>query len=316
MDTFHGLKQFSESVSAGSMSAAARKLGLSPATVSRSIVSLEKQLGFNLLSKSSRGLGLTEAGEAYLPKVRKILDELEEANSYSRAVHSEPKGELRIHVRLAIGNVCIAPLIPIFLKENPDIRISLSMSNETDIDLIRNNIDVDIRTGSLKDSSLISRKLANSRRIICASPKYLEKYGFPQTPGDLTTHNCIVYQNLPNTVVWRFRDSAGQVTETEPNGTLRTDNGSLIRRALRTHMGIAQMTDWSMRNDLLSGRIVQILGNYEATVDEFEHGIFAVFLSSRSQCSKVRAFINFLVKNFKDLSTNEPPFINSSVSSN
>lgn len=307
MDTFHSLRHFSEAVRAGSMSAAARKLGISPATVSRSIDNLEKQFGFNLLAKSSRGLGLTEAGAVYLPKVRQILDDLDEATAFAKGVHSEPKGELRIHVRVAIGNICIAPMIPSFLEANPDISISMSMTNDMSVDLIKNNIDVDIRTGVLQDSSLISRKLAESQRVIVASPQYLEKHGTPKIPEDLAAHNCIVFQNSPQPVVWRFRDTAGQVSEVDPKGTLCTDNGSMIRQGLRSHCGIGQMTNWSVRDDLKSGRLVHVLPDYEvATVDEFHDGIYAVFLTSRSQCKKVRTFINFLVDNFKHIHNFEP----------
>lgn len=299
MDTLHSLRHFSEAVRVGSLSAAARELGISPATVSRSIDSLERHLGFNLLLKTSRNLGLTEAGAAYLPNVQRILADFDEATSFAKGLHSEPKGELHIHTRVAIGNICVAPMIPIFLKENPDISISISMTNEMNVDLLKNNFDVDIRTGVLQDSSLIARKLADSHRVVVASPEYLAEHGCPETPEDLRHHNCIIFQNDPNQVVWRFRDKTGKEIEVEPMCNLKTDNGSMIRRGLRSHLGIAQMTNWSVRDDLQSGRLMRLLPDYEVTVDNFCHGIYAVFLPSRSACKKVRSFIDFMAESFK-----------------
>ncbi len=267
--------------------------------MSRSIDSLERQLGFNLLAKTSRKLGLTEAGEAYLPKVERILADLEEATAYAKGVHSEPKGMLKVHSRVAIGNICVAPLIPLFLKEHPEISVSISMTNEHNIDMLKHGIDVDIRTGVLQDSMLIARKLADSRRVIVASPEYLELHGEPTTPEELKAHNCIVCKMDANPVVWRFRDPGGEEYVIEPEGQLTTDNGSMIRRSLRSHVGIGHMTDWSVREDLRSGRLVEILTDFEVTVDDFNHGIYAVFMPSRSQCKKVRTFLDFMVESFK-----------------
>lgn len=299
VDTLHSLRHFAEAARVGSLSAAARELGLSTATVSRSIDSLEKELGFSLMAKTSRGLGLTAAGAAYLPKVEHILLELAEATALAKGVHSEPKGDLKINSRVAVGNICLAPLIPQFLKGNPEITIKLSMTNDASIDLLKHDIDVDIRTGVLQDSSLIARKLADSRRLLVASPQYLAEHGEPRVPADLRHHNCIPFRKDANAVSWRFRAADGAEQVIEPRGNLETDNGSVIRTALRAHMGIAHMTDWAVRADLLSRRLVQVLPDYQVTVDGYHHGIYAVFMPSRSQCRKVRAFIDFLAEGFR-----------------
>lgn len=208
MDMLHSLRHFAEAARIGSLSAAARELGISPATMSRSIDSLERQLGFSLMAKTSRSLGLTEAGAAYLPKVERILQELAEATAYAKGVHSEPKGELRIHSRVAVGNICVAPLVPEFLKKHPDISLTISMSNDTSVDLLKNNIDVDIRTGVLQDSSLIARKLADSRRVLVASPEYLAEHGTPRTPPTCTTTTASCSARMPG------RSSGGCATAT------------------------------------------------------------------------------------------------------
>jgi len=299
MDMLHSLRHFAEAARIGSMSAAARELGVSPATMSRSIDSLERQLGFSLMAKTSRSLGLTEAGAAYLPKVERILQELAEATAFAKGVHSDPKGELRINSRVAVGNICVAPLVPKFLKKHPEITLAISMSNDSSVDLLRNNIDVDIRTGVLQDSSLIARKLADSRRLLVATPEYLAEHGTPHTPEDLRDHNCILFRKDVGQVLWRLRDPDGLEHTIAPQGNLETNNGSLIRTALRSHMGIAQMTDWAVRDDLISGRLVSVLPDCDVTQDDFHHGIYAVFMPSRSQCRKVRLFIDFLVDGFR-----------------
>jgi DNA-binding transcriptional LysR family regulator len=307
VDTLHSLRHFAEAARIGSLSAAARELGLSPATVSRSIDSLEKELGFSLMAKTSRGLGLTAAGAAYLPKVERILLDLAEATALAKGVHAEPKGDLKINSRVAVGNICVAPLIPPFLKDHPEITIKLSMTNDASIDLLKNDIDVDIRTGVLQDSSLIARKLADSRRLLVASPQYLAEHGEPKVPADLLHHNCIPFRMDAHSVLWRFRAADGAEHAIEPRGNFESDNGSVIRTALRAHLGIGHMTDWAVRADLLSRRLVQVLPDFEVTVDGFHHGIYAVFMPSRSQCRKVRAFIDFLVDGFRRQAFSDDP---------
>lgn len=306
MDTLKSLRLFVEAVQIKSLSATGRKFGISPATVSRNIDGLEKQLGFQLLVRTSRQIGLTEAGMAYLPRVKKLLLEFDDATEFAKGFHSEAKGLLRVQARTAVGNICVAPLIPEFLEKYPEISILLSLTNETNSDLIKNNIDVDIRTGILQDSSLIARKLADSHRVIVSSPEYLKKHGTPQTPLDLEQHNCLTFrnncltfQNDLNSILWRFRDSDGNEIEIQPQGNLETDNGAVIRSSLLAGQGIGHMTDWSVAQYLREGTMVRILEDYEVTVDKFHHGIYAIFLPSRNQSRKVRAFIDFLVDAFK-----------------
>jgi DNA-binding transcriptional LysR family regulator len=299
MDTLQCMRMFVEAVREESLSAAARKLGVSTATVSRGLDALERHLGFRLLVKTSRQLGLTEAGEAYLHQVERFILELDDATEFARGFQSEAEGLLRVHARTAVGSICVSPLLPEFLRLYPKLKINFSLTNDKNIDLIRHNIDVDIRTGVLDDSSLIARKLAASHRVIVASPSYIERYGAPQTPYDLTQHNCITYRPDSNPVFWRFRNKAGCEIEISPEGSLMTDNGGVIRNALRSGLGIGHMTDWSVAEDLRSGRLVALLSDYEVTVDKFNHGIYAVFLPSRNHSRKVRAFIDFMADAFK-----------------
>ena len=299
MDTLNSLRLFVEAAGAGSLSAAAREFGISTATVSRSIDSLEKQLGFQLFVKTSRQIGLTESGAFYLENIRRILPELDNATQFARGFHSEAKGHLNVRARMAVGGICIAPLIPKFLDLHPDIEMNFWLSNDTDTDLITKSIDIDIRTGVLEDSSLIARKLADSKRIILASPDYLAKHGTPKTPHDLVNHNCIRFATGPGSVLFFFKQKTAYEIGIVPNGNLTTNNGAIILQSARDGVGIAHLTDWSAAKDLARGRLVQILDQYDVTVDKFNHGIYAVFLPNRTQSLKVRAFVDFLIDELK-----------------
>jgi len=310
MDTLNSLRLFVEAAEAGSLSATARSFGISTATVSRSIDSLEKQLGFQLFVKTSRHIGLTEAGSFYLDNVRRILPELDNATEFARGFHSETKGHLTVRARMAVGSICIAPLIPKFLQQYPDIELNFSLSNDVDTDLVAKNIDIDIRTGVLQDSSLIARKLADSKRLIVASPAYLEARGTPLTPHDLVNHNCIRFATGPGIVHWRFKSSDGHEIGVAPSGNLITNNGAIVRQSCRDGMGIAHLTDWSVARDLERGRLVQVLADYDVTVDKFNHGIYAVFLPNRTQSLKVRVFVDFLVEELKRMAGEWPLLAN------
>lgn len=300
MDTIKSLRMFVETVRQGSLSSAARKMGVSAATVSRSLDALERQLGFNLVQKSSRRLGLTEAGTQYLPKVERLLLEFDDATASAKGIYSEAKGVLNVHARMAVGTICISPLLPGFLERYPDIQVRLSLNNETDIDLIRENVDIDIRTGVLQDSSLIARKLADSHRMIVASPDYLDRHGTPRTPQDLLEHNCLTFRNTQAEVCWHFRPTEGEKHTIMPVGNLQTDNGAVIRDSLRRGLGIGHMTDWAVAQDIRNGTLVRILKDYEVTVDQFHHGIYGVFLPSRNQSVKVRALLDYLIEGFRE----------------
>lgn len=315
MDTLNSLRLFVEAAEAGSLSATARKFGISTATVSRSIDSLEKQLAFQLFVKTSRQIGLTESGSFYLENVKRILPELDNATEFARGFHSEAKGHLSVRARMAVGAICITPLIPKFLDQYPDIELNFCLSNDTDTDLVTKNIDVDIRTGVLQDSSLIARKLADSKRLIVASPAYLQEHGTPLTPHDLVNHNCIRFATGPSVVHWRFKGSDGHEIGVAPNGNLITNNGAIIRQGARDGLGIAHLTDWSVAKDLECGRLVQVLVDYDVTVDKFNHGIYAVFLPNRTQSLKVRVFVDFLVDELKRMSNEWPMKANRPVAS-
>jgi len=299
MDPLYTLRLFAETARLGNLSAAARQLGVSAATASRGIDRLEEGLGFALLVRTSRQIVLTEMGSTYLETVQHVLKELEEAKTFAKDLQSEAKGDLSVRTRVAIGMTCVSPLIPKFLQKYPDINIRLDLSNETDYDLIKGKYDVDIRTGILKDSALLARKLANSKRLVLASPTYLDKHGVPKIPTDLAKHNCLVFRCDANPVIWRFRAPRSEGINILPKGNLETNSGAVLRDCLLGGAGIGHSTYWAVAEDLKRGDLVHVLSDYEVTVDDFYHGIYAVFLPNRQHSVKVRAFIDFLASEFK-----------------
>ena len=307
MDSLGSLRLLVKAARLGSLGAAARQVGVSTATASRIIDRLESGLGINLLVRTSRRLALTEAGNAYVASVERILQEFDDAAQYAKGFQASPKGQLRVHSRVAVGTLCLSPLLPTFLNRYPDISVNLSLSNATNPDMISNGFDIDIRTGVIQDCGLIARKLADSRRLIVASPEYLARHGAPKTPSDLVNHNCLIFRNDSSPVFWRFRCPDDSEVKIAPKGNLETDNGSVIRHGLRAGLGVGQMTYWSVANELRNSSLVQILPDYDVTVDAFHHGIYAVFLPNRQHSAKVRLFLDYLVEGFKQYAAHPAP---------
>ncbi len=298
MDPLYLLRLFAETSRLGNLSAAARQLGVSTATASRGIDRLEHDLGFALLVRTSRQIALTEMGRTYLETVQRVLRDLDEAKTFGKSLQSGVIGDLSIRSRAAIGMVCISPLIPKFLDLHPGINIRIDLTNETNGDLTNGKYDVDIRTGILKDSSFLARKLADSTRLVVSSPTYLSKHGVPIKPADLNNHNCLVFRHDANPVVWRFRAPGREEIKVHPKGNLEANNGAILRESLLSGVGIGHLTDWAVAEDLKRGDLVHVLSDHQVTIDEFHHGIYAVFLPNRQHSVKVRAFIDFLANEF------------------
>jgi DNA-binding transcriptional LysR family regulator len=293
------MRVFVSVVQSGSLSSAGRLLGLSPASVSRQLHALEEELGTLLIHRTSRRLTLTEAGELYARQVEQILHQVEEANASVSRLEVRPRGLLRVHSRVLVGTQYIVPAIPDFLAAYPEVRIDLSMSN-VPVDLVERNVDVDIRIGKLADSALMVRKLASSERLICATPDYVTRHGAPVRPEDLAGHNCLTYRLNLGRAVWRFRDTAGALSEVPVSGSFQADNGPALVEATRAGVGIALLPDWSITRELRSGQLVHLLRDHTASIAEFENGIYAVYLQTRHMSAKLRVFIDFLAALFRE----------------
>lgn len=299
MDTLQSLRLFSEVGRRGSFSAAARSAGLSTASVSRHVMSLETSMGVQLINRDTRRCSLTDAGHVLFQRLQLIFEDLQHATEQVKSLQTSAQGLLRVHARVALGTACIAPALPAFLSQHPELQVRLSLTNDNGLDLIRHEIDVDLRTGIMPDSALICRKLCSSRRLLVAAPSYVGRFGAPATPSDLAAHNCLLYRIENEPCVWRFRDRAGKVTDLLPRGTLESDSGAALMAATYEGVGISQMTDWAVAADIRNGRLVRLLPNYDVTIDGFDHGVFALYTPSRQSSIKVRVFIDFLIAVFR-----------------
>src|SRR5437868_4641316 len=189
-DVIAEMSVFSRVVATGSLSSAARELGLSAAMISRRLSALEARLGVRLLNRTTRSLRLTDEGASYFDTCSRLLAEIDEAEAAVAAGSVEPRGALKVAIPASFGNRHIAPLVPRFAERYPKVQLALSLSDRT-INVIEEGFDLAIRIAHLEDSSLAARKLAPNRRVVCASPEYLRRYGTPRTPEDLARHNCL-----------------------------------------------------------------------------------------------------------------------------
>lgn len=290
---------FEQVVQQGSLSAAGRKLGLSPASVSRHVGDLEESLGVRLLNRTSRRLSLTEAGRLYFDKVENILLQIADAGSSVLQLSSSPQGMLRVHSRILVGQQYVVPMLTRFTRLYPDIRIDLQLSNYP-VDVVNAGVDVDIRIGKLADTSLVARKLASSRRLLVAAPSYLENCKPLNVPADLALHSCLTYRLNLGQTIWRFRKDGEGETEVAVSGLLQSDSGHAILSATLAGLGISMMNDWTVRDDLAAGRLVAVMEDYDVGFGEFETGIYAVFQKSRHLPFKTRIFVDFLSTEFRE----------------
>ncbi|MGF1609540.1 MAG: LysR family transcriptional regulator [Kiloniellales bacterium] len=289
------LEVFVRVVQAGSFSAAARELGLTPSAVSKQIARLEDRLGARLLNRTTRRVSVTEVGSAFHERGQRILADMAEAEQAVLDLHGAPRGTLRVSLPLAFGRLHVVPLIPGFLAAYPEVRVDLAF-NDRFVDLIEEGIDVAVRVGELADSSLIVRRLAANRRVVCATEDYLARHGTPRTPADLTRHNCLTYAYRQMRNDWRFCGTDGKAQTVRVSGNLESNEVEALRSALLAGVGIALVPLWMAGPDLASGRVVEVLRDYHVP----DSAIHAVYPPGRHLSPKVRAFVDLLAARFSD----------------
>jgi len=288
---------FSVLASAGSLSAAARELGITTPAVSKHLALMEARLDVPLVNRSTRGMSLTPEGEVYLAHARRILaeiDGMEEVLGVSKAM---PRGLLRVNSTLGFGRSHVAPLISRFARKFPEVEVQLQLSVNPPAPT-EDLFDVCVRFGAPPDSRLIARRIAANRRLLCASPAYLARRGTPKVPNDLSKHNCIgIRQGEEAYGVWRLTSGRGRSARTESvrtRGSLTTNDGEIaVNWALDGH-GILMRAEWDIERYLRNGRLVQILPQY-ATPDA---DIYAVYPQRHQLTARVRAFVDFLALAF------------------
>lgn len=293
MDNRSGeMEIFVEAVERGSFAAAAAWLKLSPSAVSKAITRIEERLRTRLLVRSTRTLQLTPEGEIYLRQAQQILAEIDETE---RMVVSggaaDPRGLLRVNSTVGFATRFVVPLVPAFLERFPDVELDLSLSDDV-IDLISERTDVAIRAGLLRDSTLKARKLTESRRIVVASPAYLERRGKPEVPSDLSAHNCLAFNFSPGRSIWPFRDPITREMLSMPvHGNFQANNGATVRQLTLAGLGVSRIGLFHVQDDIDAGRLVPLLEDYSPGDSEPVH---AVFLGHTHLAARIRAFVDFL----------------------
>lgn len=273
-----------------SFSEAAKKLGITKSAVSKRITMLEETLGVKLIQRSTRKLHLTEAGERYFKLAQIATECAVEAEYAASELQSSPKGILRINIPMSFGRLHITPIIPEFLKRFPEISIKLEMSDEV-TDIISEGVDIAIRGGELPNSSLIAKKIAPFKSIICASEEYLQLNGNPNTPGDLKKHNCILFSNQLNPKEWVFiKDNETQAVKI--NGSFQANNSEAIMEAIIGGIGIGRLPTFVTGSDLGSLNLKQVLPDFAMP----EKTLYALFPERKYMPTKIRVFIDFIVE--------------------
>jgi DNA-binding transcriptional LysR family regulator len=292
MDRLRALEVFVEVVRKEGFARAAEALDTSPANVTRYISDLESHLQTRLLNRSSRKMSLTPSGEALFERARSILEEVQEAEAIVSSAAVHPRGVLRINAPLSFGVLHLAHLWPRFMQQHPDVQLDISLIDRV-VDIVEEGYDMAIRISRAGSASNVARKLATSRNIACASPEYLARRGVPQTPADLLQHDCIVYTYTGDE--WQFSDSAGKPHPVRVRGSMHTSNGDTARAAALGGMGIIWQPTFLIGADLRAGRLQPVLPGYRLP----DIDVMAVYASRRHLSAKVRAMIDFLVREFE-----------------
>jgi DNA-binding transcriptional LysR family regulator len=294
MDRLTSLTAFVRVVDSGGFSAAARRLNMSTTMVSNHVQALEERLGARLLNRTTRKVSLTEVGRAYYDRATQILADLEQADDIAGALQSTPRGTLRIYTGTHIVPF-IAPVVTEFLASYPDVKVDLSMGEQT-IDMIEQGFDVAIRLTPPTESSLIVRSLATWRHVLCCAPSYIEKHGKPEQLAELAERNCVRHILYPFADGWHFIDRKSVPAAVRVSGNLISNSGDTLRHAALGGIGIVLAAGFLVQDDLESGRLIRLLPEYRPV----ELSMNAVYPHRHHLSAKVRIFIDMLVQHSSD----------------
>jgi DNA-binding transcriptional LysR family regulator len=287
MNRLAAMEAFVRVVETGSFSAAAQQLRVGQPAVSKMVAQLEARVGVRLLRRSTRGLTPTEAGQSFYERAKRSIEEADEAEIAARGANASLSGELRISAAVTFARLHIVPRLGAFLAEHPALEMQLVL-DDRNIDLIEAGIDVALRMGSLEDSALIARRIAQSPRRVLATPAYFEKHGEPKVPVDLAAHQAIVYDVRAGGIAWTFRKGSAEIS-VNVTGRVRLTAAEGVREAVFSGLGLAIASEW-MFPELKSGAIKAVLRDW--TLPPME--LSAVFPTGRGGSAKARAFVAFI----------------------
>lgn len=292
MDRMTSMSAFVKVVDVGGFAAAARKLNISPSMVTMHVRALEERLGVRLLNRSTRRVSLTEVGQAYYERCLQILADVDDAENVAQALQSNPRGILRLNASVAVPPF-LAPAIAEFTSMYPDVSISMTMTDRM-VDLVEEGFDLAIRTFANPDSSLIVRRIATYRLLVCGSPEYLAKRGTPQQPADLADHNCLVYSYAPNGSEWSFVGPDGPQTVVV-TGNMFSNSANALRLAAVHGQGLVIMPSFLAVDEIKSGALIPVLSDFLQT----QEPINAIYPHRHHLSAKVRSFLDLLVEHFR-----------------
>ncbi|WP_394788092.1 LysR substrate-binding domain-containing protein [Rhodoferax sp.] len=292
MDRFLEMQTFAAVVDAGSFVKAAEALGLSKAAVSRYVGELEARLGVRLLQRTTRRLSLTEEGQVFHARSKELLASVDEAEMEVSSRSAAASGLLRINAPVTFGILHLAPLWGVFRSQYPKVSLDVTLSDRV-VDLLEDGYDLAIRIATLPSSTLISKRLASTRIVLCASPQYLAAHGTPQQPADLAQHEVIAYSYWASKDEWHFTGLDGPVS-VKTNPRMHTNSGDTCRAAALAHQGIVLQPTFLVGADLAAGTLVELMPQYRS----IEIGIYAVYPTRKHVSPKVRALVEFLAGQF------------------
>lgn len=282
--------------SQGSLVATARALGLTPPAVSKRLAALEARLGVQLVNRTTRSMSLTPEGELYFSHAARILTQIQEAEQLVRSSRATPKGLIRVNASLGFGRRHIGPALAAFFARYPEVEIQLEISDHP-LDLATHGFDLGIRFGNLPDAALHARKIASNRRMLCASPLYLERHGVPEKLADLQRHNCIfIRQNETPYGVWTFINN-GKAQNIKVHGALGCNDGEVALNWALEGYGILLRAEWDIARYVRSGRLRLVLEDQTPTRAD----VYAVYPQPLHLSTRVRSLIDFLIKRFEHI---------------
>jgi DNA-binding transcriptional LysR family regulator len=287
---FEGLAMFAKVAEEGSFAAAATAMGVSVATVSRAVTRLEERLGGRLFNRTSRRLALTDYGHTLAERAAKIYADAEEAEDVARETSSRPRGLVKLAAPLTFGARWVAPQLPEFFRTYPDISVDLHLT-DAHADLIGEGFDAALRIAIMEDSSLVARHIAHVRRFVVASPAYLARYGRPQHPQDLGTHQCLTYTNRNKRDVWRFTHKSGEECAVTPTGALRGTSVEALRPTVLAGLAITELPEFVATQYFSDNRLEPILTDWRLP----EGGLYFVTPTARARPAKVSALADFFI---------------------
>ena len=292
MDRLEAMRAFARVVTTGGYAPAARQLGLTRSAVSKAVSELERHLGARLLDRTTRRVAPTEAGRAYHERIAAILADVDETEAAVSRLHDEPKGLLKINAPMTFGTLYLSSAIADFMVAYPDLRIEAIM-NDRFIDPLEEGVDVTVRIGVLADSSLIARKLAPARRVLVASPGYLQRHGTPHHPRDLAAHRALNFGHASGPHRWQLMQD-GEPASFAIEAALCSNNGDVLRAAAIDGNGITLLPTFIVGQDIAAGRLQVLLPDFPPV----PLGIYALYAPNRFLAAKTRLFVDFLSARF------------------